>query len=204
MKSVLKGFGDDSQTSEFARWVPPCPACQVCLAVSGVVSTPLTASLHKRAQSYILYRIDNAIYLRHPDMEFHLIYAKVGYSFSTKLRYLKCASLIIRRHQKNGLDYLEPDIFLNYIKSVDERFLSRGMKKHYYEDVRRAIEEFIAYICVPERFFPAFTWFSVLPQVGHFLPVISFAFLIFLFSILWAVCPHLHAKICRKAAANLL
>ncbi len=72
---------------------------------------------------------------------------EVGYSFSTKLRYLKCASLIIRRHQNNGLDCLEPEIFLNYIKSVDERFLSGGMKKHYYEGVRRAIEKFIAYIC---------------------------------------------------------
>lgn len=72
---------------------------------------------------------------------------EMGYSFSTKLAYLKYASLIIQRHQNNGLEYLAPEIFLNYIQEVDEKFLAGGLEKHYYGSVRRAVEKFVTYIC---------------------------------------------------------
>ena len=73
--------------------------------------------------------------------------AEVGYSFSTRLDYLKYANLIIHRHQNKGLEYLEPEIFLNYIQEVDEKFLAGNLKKHSHWRVRQAIEKFVAYIC---------------------------------------------------------
>lgn len=72
---------------------------------------------------------------------------EMGYSFSTKLTYLQYASIIIQRHQSSGLEYLEPEIFLNYIQEVDEKFLAGSLKKHYYASVRRAVEKFVSYIC---------------------------------------------------------
>lgn len=71
----------------------------------------------------------------------------MGYSFSTKLTYLKYVSLIIQRHQNNGLEYLDPEIFLNYVQEVDEKFLAVGLEKHYYGSVRRTVEKFVTYIC---------------------------------------------------------
>ncbi len=71
----------------------------------------------------------------------------MGYSFSMRLKYLKCANLIIRRHQNNGLDYLEPEIFRNYVQAVDEKFLAGGMGKNRYGSVRHAVEKFVTYIC---------------------------------------------------------
>lgn len=71
----------------------------------------------------------------------------MGYSFSTKLTYLKYAGLLIRRHQNRGLEYLDPEIFLNYVQEVDEKFLAGDFGKHYYGNVRRAVEKFVTYIC---------------------------------------------------------
>ena len=73
--------------------------------------------------------------------------AEMGYSFSTRLDYLKYANLIIHRHQDQGLEYFEPEIFLNYVQEVDEKFLAGDLKKHSHWRVRRAVEKFVAYIC---------------------------------------------------------
>lgn len=69
---------------------------------------------------------------------------EMGYSFSTKLKYLKYASLNIQRHQ--NLEYLDPKVFLNYVQEIDEKFLAGSLKKHYYGDVWRAIKKFVTYM----------------------------------------------------------
>ena len=72
---------------------------------------------------------------------------EMGYSFSSKLSYLKYANIIIQRHQNIGLECLDPEIFLSYVQEVDEKFLAGQLTKHYYGSVRRAVEKFVAYVC---------------------------------------------------------
>lgn len=53
---------------------------------------------------------------------------EMGYNFSTKLKYLKYASLIIQRYQNKGLEYLGSEIILNYVQEVDEKYTAGSLK----------------------------------------------------------------------------
>lgn len=70
---------------------------------------------------------------------------KMGYSLTTKLLFIKRADLIIRRHLNRDSEYLLPNVIIEYIQEIDERYFNGDMKRRYHERVRREIERFVNY-----------------------------------------------------------
>lgn len=73
--------------------------------------------------------------------------AKMGYSVTTKLLFVRRADLIIRRHQNNGLEHLDPDIIIGYTREIDERYFNGDLQRRYHERARREIDRFVSYAC---------------------------------------------------------
>jgi integrase len=71
---------------------------------------------------------------------------RMGYGFSTKLEFLKRASLIILRHESQGVEHIDASIISDYSKEIDERFFNGELKKHYYRGLTRGIHRFVNYI----------------------------------------------------------
>lgn len=67
----------------------------------------------------------------------------MGYSYTTKLLLLKRADQIIRRHEDQGLDYINPDIISDYSHEIEERYFKGKIQKRYYRSIVREIQRFV-------------------------------------------------------------
>jgi site-specific recombinase XerD len=72
--------------------------------------------------------------------------AEMGYGYSTKLLFLKRAGVIIRRHEDQGLEYIDPTVVADYSQEINERYYNSELTKHYYRDLAREIQRFVSYV----------------------------------------------------------
>ena len=70
---------------------------------------------------------------------------RMGYSVVTKLSYIQCAVMIIRKHENQGLEFLDPEIISGYSREIDERYYSGGINEYYHSRLKREIERFARY-----------------------------------------------------------
>ena len=68
---------------------------------------------------------------------------KLGYSLTTKLLFLRRAELIVRKHQNNGVEYLDLTIVNGYVQEIDERYFNGEMARRYHERTKREIDRFV-------------------------------------------------------------
>lgn len=73
--------------------------------------------------------------------------SKIGYSYTTRLLFLKQADLIIRRHEARGLEHIDASVIEEYICEIDQRYLEGNLKKRYYDRTMREIERFVEFAC---------------------------------------------------------
>lgn len=71
--------------------------------------------------------------------------SEMGYSISTKLQYVLRAELVIRKHQTNGLDYLDRTIIDDYVKEFDDRHFNGEIERMYCERKKLEIARFVQY-----------------------------------------------------------
>ena len=69
----------------------------------------------------------------------------MGYSVVTKLVYIQRAVMIVRMHENQGLEFLDPEVVAAYSRDIDERHYSGKISKQYYSQIKREIERFIHY-----------------------------------------------------------
>jgi len=70
----------------------------------------------------------------------------MGYGFATRLELLKRANQIIRRHENQGLEYIDSSIISDYSREIEERHFNGELKKSYYWGLTRRIQRFVNYI----------------------------------------------------------
>ena len=69
----------------------------------------------------------------------------MGYSYTTRLLFLKRADLIIQRHENQGLEYLDQAVITSYLQEIDERYFRGRMQKRHYTSTIREIQRFVDY-----------------------------------------------------------
>ena len=69
----------------------------------------------------------------------------MGYSVVTKLVYIQRAIPLIRKHENQGLEFLDPEIISAYARKIDERYYSGEIKRPYHAQIKREIDRFIRY-----------------------------------------------------------
>ena len=67
----------------------------------------------------------------------------MGYSYATKLVFLKRARMIILQHENKGLEFLDSEIIAKYSRDVDERYFRGEIKRKYYWSLTCEIQRFI-------------------------------------------------------------
>lgn len=67
---------------------------------------------------------------------------EIGYSYTTRLLFLKQADLIVRRHENKGLEYIEPSVIAEYMREIDQRYLEGKIQKRHYTRTMREIRRF--------------------------------------------------------------
>ena len=72
---------------------------------------------------------------------------EMGYSFATKLMFMKRARTIILLHENQGLAELDTEIVASYSHEIDERYFRGAIKKKHYWGITREIQRFITYVC---------------------------------------------------------
>ena len=72
--------------------------------------------------------------------------AEMGYGYSTKLLFLKRAGVIVRRHEDQGLEFIEPAVVSDYSQEINERYYNSELTKHYYRGLTREIQRFVSYV----------------------------------------------------------
>ena len=70
----------------------------------------------------------------------------MGYGYATKLELLKRAGVIIRRHEDQGLECIDPEIIADYAREIDDRYFNNELKWHYYRALTREIQRFVNYV----------------------------------------------------------
>ena len=71
--------------------------------------------------------------------------AKMGYSLTTRLLFVRRAELIVRRHQNSGVEYLDTEILNDYAREIDERYFSGTMHQNHYRRAKREIDRFASF-----------------------------------------------------------
>lgn len=71
----------------------------------------------------------------------------MGYSYTTRLLFLKRADLIIRRHENQGLEYFDRTIISDYLQEIDERYFNGKIQKLHYTRIIREIRRFADFAC---------------------------------------------------------
>ena len=70
---------------------------------------------------------------------------EIGYSYTTRLLFLKQADFIIRRHEVKGLGYIAASVIEEYICEINQRYLEGKLQKRHYDRTMREIERFAAF-----------------------------------------------------------
>lgn len=70
---------------------------------------------------------------------------EIGYSYTTRLLFLKQADFIIRRHEVKGLEYIAASVIEEYICEINHRYLEGKLQKRHYDRTMREIERFAAF-----------------------------------------------------------
>jgi hypothetical protein len=70
----------------------------------------------------------------------------MGYVYSTKLQFLKRAAVLIKRHEDQGLERIDPAIISEYTREIDERYYDGILTKHYHRGLTREIQRFVNYV----------------------------------------------------------
>ena len=71
----------------------------------------------------------------------------MGYRATTRLLFIRRAETIIRRHENQGMKFLNPEIVADYAREIQERHFAGEMKRRYHERAMREIERFVSYAC---------------------------------------------------------
>ena len=71
----------------------------------------------------------------------------MGYRATTRLLFIRRAETIIRRHENQGMEFLNPEIIADYAREIQERHFAGEMKRRYHERAMREIERFVSYAC---------------------------------------------------------
>ena len=58
--------------------------------------------------------------------------SEIGYSYTTRLLFLKQADLIVRRHENKGLEYIEPYVIAEYMWEIVQRYLQGKIQKRHF------------------------------------------------------------------------
>ncbi len=72
--------------------------------------------------------------------------AAIGYSYTTRLLFLKQADLIVRMHENKGLEYINPSIIAEYMREIDQRYLDGKIQKKHYSRTVREIRRFADFV----------------------------------------------------------
>lgn len=72
--------------------------------------------------------------------------AKMGYSITTKLLFVRRAELMVRQHLNAGLEYFDQAIINHYISRIDNKYFKGDMQKRHYERAKREIDRFVSYV----------------------------------------------------------
>ena len=70
----------------------------------------------------------------------------MGYGYSTRLSYLKRASIIIRKHENIGLDFIDPTIIADYSREINDKYYNSELTKHHHKGLANEIQRFVNYV----------------------------------------------------------
>ena len=62
-----------------------------------------------------------------------------------RLVYIQRAIPLVRKHENQGLEFLDPEIVSAYARKIDERYYSGEIKRLYHAQIKRAIDRFLHY-----------------------------------------------------------
>ena len=79
-------------------------------------------------------------------MKYEAVLMNHGWAQATRYEFLKRASVIIRLHERQGLEYLDQRIIADYTSEVSERFYAGKLGKKHYQDLYRGIKLFVAFV----------------------------------------------------------
>ena len=68
-----------------------------------------------------------------------------GWSHSTRYEFLKRACAIVRKHERAGLDYLDPQIIADHTDEISRRFYDGKLSRRYFHCVHRGIKLFASF-----------------------------------------------------------
>jgi len=71
---------------------------------------------------------------------------KYGLSFEGRLSTLKRARSIIRKHEDQGLQYLDKSIIAEHLSDIEERFYTGKISNDHFNHLRRSIQRFISFV----------------------------------------------------------
>lgn len=72
--------------------------------------------------------------------------AKMGYSITTKLLFVRRAELMVRQHLNARLEYFDQAVINHYISRIDNKYFKGDMQKRHYERAKREIDRFVSYV----------------------------------------------------------
>lgn len=72
--------------------------------------------------------------------------ARMGYSITTKLLFVRRAELMVRQHLNAGLEYFDQTIINHYISKIDNKYFEGSMQKRHHERAKREIDRFVSYV----------------------------------------------------------
>jgi hypothetical protein len=75
--------------------------------------------------------------------EYEIIFTGMGYGYSTKLQFMKRAAIIIRQHENQGIEYIDPAIIFDYTRELDERYYDGKLTKRHHRGLKREIQRFV-------------------------------------------------------------
>ena len=74
------------------------------------------------------------------------ILSGMGYGYGTKLTFLKRAGAIIRQHEDQGLEHIDPTVIASYSREIDDRYYNGDLTKHYYRGLTREVQRFVNFV----------------------------------------------------------